>query len=223
LFAARSSIPAAEAYATYKEFVESHGLVAIGGKQFSLRLAAHGYQRFRTGAQRYYRRKHIADYEDIIDRWLEDSFSPSLPAGSSVAVGDAYGSYKAFVEAHGEGVVSVKRFSQRLEARGYERYRAGGGRRCFRVRREGAATLPTNEAMLDKWIQDCFSPSLPAGSSVAVGDAYGSYKAFVEAHGEGVVSVKRFSQRLEARGYERYRAGGGRRCFRAPRIMGQGA
>jgi hypothetical protein len=135
LFAARSSIPAAEAYATYKEFVESHGLVAIGGKQFSLRLAAHGYQRFRTGAQRYYRRKHIADYEDIIDRWLEDSFSPSLPAGSSVAVGDAYGSYKAFVEAHGEGVVSVKRFSQRLEARGYERYRAGGGRRCFRAPR----------------------------------------------------------------------------------------
>jgi hypothetical protein len=154
--------------------------------------------------------------ENTFDKWLEDCFSPSLAAGSSVAVGDAYGSYKTFVEAHGEGAVSVKRFSQRLEARGYERWKTSSNRRIRRG--PGIESKTTSENTFDKWIEDCFSPSLAAGSSVAVGDAYGSYKAFVEAHGEGAVSVKRFSQWLIARGYERWKTSSNRRIRHGPSI-----
>lgn len=57
--------------------------------------------------------------EDTLGRWIEEccTVGPSLKVGAS----DAYHSYKTYVDKAGEGVVSQKRFSQRMEARGYVR------------------------------------------------------------------------------------------------------
>jgi putative DNA primase/helicase len=59
--------------------------------------------------------------EDTLGRWIEEccTVSPSLKVGAS----EAYNSYKSYVEKAGEGVVSQKRFSQRMEARGFQRYK----------------------------------------------------------------------------------------------------
>jgi phage/plasmid-associated DNA primase len=59
--------------------------------------------------------------EDTLGRWIEDccTVSQSLKVGAS----EAYNSYKSYVEKAGEGVVSQKRFSQRMEARGFQRYK----------------------------------------------------------------------------------------------------
>jgi superfamily II DNA or RNA helicase len=221
LFAARSSVPVAEAYAAYSRSVESHRLIAVGVKLFSQRLVAHGYSNFRNGQGRFFRRKRAADYKDTFDRWVEDSFEPMLAARSSIPVGEAYAKYTEFIEPHGGEVFSVKRFSQRLAARGYERHRDKKGMHFQTKRNDALPSLAVNEAMLEKWIEDCLSRSLAAGASVTVGDAYRNYMDFVEGRGEGAVSVKRFSQRLTARGYVRHRDSKGRRFFAPKREIAE--
>ncbi len=65
--------------------------------------------------------------EDTMGRWIEEQCT--VGASLKVQSGEAYRSYKAFVESHGEGVVSQKRFSQRMEARGYGKAKGGSGAR----------------------------------------------------------------------------------------------
>ena len=64
--------------------------------------------------------------EDTLGHWLQEK----CVSGKDYRIlsGDAYKSYAAYVEAHGEGVVSQKRFSQRMDSRGYGRDRDGKGR-----------------------------------------------------------------------------------------------
>jgi len=64
--------------------------------------------------------------EDTLGHWLSEKcvIGPDHRISSS----DAYKSYAAFVEAAGEGVVSQKRFSQRLEQRGFKPGRTRLGR-----------------------------------------------------------------------------------------------
>ncbi len=63
------------------------------------------------------------DNEDTMGQWLSDccDIGPSL----KFVVADAYKSYSDYVEKAGEGIVSKKRFSQRMEARGYIRGKKG--------------------------------------------------------------------------------------------------
>ena len=67
--------------------------------------------------------------EDTMGRWIEECCSTGL--GLKVLSGEAYRSYKAFIEAQGEGVVSQKRFSQRMESRGYGKGKDGRGSRLI--------------------------------------------------------------------------------------------
>ena len=66
------------------------------------------------------------DNEDTMGQWLSDccDIGPSL----KFVVADAYKSYSDYVEKAGEGIVSKKRFSQRMEARGYMRGKKGTAR-----------------------------------------------------------------------------------------------
>jgi putative DNA primase/helicase len=67
----------------------------------------------------------VAEYlseEDTLGKWLEECCT--LGAGLKVASGEAYKSYKSYVDKAGEGIVSQKRFSQRMEARGFGRHKA---------------------------------------------------------------------------------------------------
>ena len=64
--------------------------------------------------------------EDTLGHWITDCCTVGVDR--RVLSGDAYKSYAAFVEAAGEGVVSQKRFSQRLETRGFVPGRTSKGR-----------------------------------------------------------------------------------------------
>lgn len=64
--------------------------------------------------------------EDTLGHWLSDCCT--IGSDRRVLSGEAYKSYAAFVEAAGEGVVSQKRFSQRLETRGFVPGRSSKGR-----------------------------------------------------------------------------------------------
>lgn len=66
------------------------------------------------------------DNEDTLGQWLADccDIGPSL----KFVVADAYKSYSDYVEKAGEGIVSKKRFSQRMESRGYMRGKKGAAR-----------------------------------------------------------------------------------------------
>ena len=66
------------------------------------------------------------DNEDTMGQWLADccDIGPSL----KFVVADAYKSYSDYVEKAGEGIVSKKRFSQRMEARGHMRGKKGSAR-----------------------------------------------------------------------------------------------
>ena len=66
------------------------------------------------------------DEEDTLGHWLQEKCISG--AGHRVLSADAYKSYAGYVQSHGEGVVSQKRFSQRLDARGYGKERTGKGR-----------------------------------------------------------------------------------------------
>jgi putative DNA primase/helicase len=68
-------------------------------------------------------KEYLSD-EDTLGRWIEECCT--VNKAYKIASGDAYKSYKAFVESHGEGVVSQKRFSGRMEARGFGKSRSGG-------------------------------------------------------------------------------------------------
>ena len=56
-----------------------------------------------------------------------------------------------------------------------------------------------NEDTLGQWITDCCE--LGKDLKYITGDAYKSYAEYVDKAGEGIVSKKRFSQRMDARGY----------------------
>ena len=66
------------------------------------------------------------DEEDTLGHWLQEKCISG--AGHRVLSADAYKSYAGYVQSHGEGVVSQKRFSQRLDSRGYGKERTGKGR-----------------------------------------------------------------------------------------------
>jgi P4 family phage/plasmid primase-like protien len=84
--------------------------------------------------------------EDTLGRWIEDccTVGPSLKVGAS----EAYNSYKSYVDKAGEGVVSQKRFSQRMEARGYGRQKTSTMRYIIgidTVQRGGIGWTDTND------------------------------------------------------------------------------
>lgn len=73
--------------------------------------------------------KAVSEYlegEDTLGAWAEECID--LAAISRTAAGDAYRSFVRWAEAAGEYVPSQKRFSQRLEDRGFTRVRSGGTR-----------------------------------------------------------------------------------------------
>ncbi len=67
------------------------------------------------------------DEEDTLAHWIEEK----CVTGSAYKMlsGEAYKSYAEFVETAGEGVVSQKRFSQRMESRGFGKRKDGHGKR----------------------------------------------------------------------------------------------
>lgn len=67
------------------------------------------------------------DEEDTLAHWIEEKCTTG-PACKMMS-GEAYQSYAAYIQLHGEGVVSQKRFSQRMESRGYGKKKDGKGRR----------------------------------------------------------------------------------------------
>jgi P4 family phage/plasmid primase-like protien len=67
------------------------------------------------------------DAEDTLGQWIADCCE--LGKELKYATGDAYKSYAEYVEKSGEGIVSKKRFSQRMEARGFNtKGRKGNGK-----------------------------------------------------------------------------------------------
>jgi P4 family phage/plasmid primase-like protien len=70
--------------------------------------------------------KEYLGEEDTLGRWIEDCCT--VGANLKVPSSEAYKSYKAYVEKSGEGVVSHKRFSQRMEARGFARHKTSTNR-----------------------------------------------------------------------------------------------
>lgn len=66
----------------------------------------------------------------------------------------------------------------------------------------------SDEDSLGQWIDDCCI--VGESEKVLAGDAYQAYKKRAESHGEKPTSQKRFSQRMEARGFGRVRTTGGR-------------
>lgn len=66
----------------------------------------------------------------------------------------------------------------------------------------------SDEDTLGQWIDDCCV--IDEKEKVLSSEAYHSYKKRAESHGEKPVSQKRFSQRLESRGYSRIRISTGR-------------
>jgi putative DNA primase/helicase len=70
--------------------------------------------------------KEYLSEEDTLGRWIEECCTKG--ADRKVLAGEAYKSYSTFIQHVGEGVVSQKRFSQRMEARGYGRIKSGGFR-----------------------------------------------------------------------------------------------
>lgn len=67
------------------------------------------------------------DEEDTLAHWIEEKCTTG--PGCKMLSGEAYQSYAAYIQLHGEGVVSQKRFSQRMESRGYGKKKDGKGRR----------------------------------------------------------------------------------------------
>ena len=70
-------------------------------------------------------KEYLSD-EDTLGRWIEECCNNVTDART--LSGEAYKSYAAYVQSHGEGVTSQKRFVQRLEARGFGRIKSGGAR-----------------------------------------------------------------------------------------------
>jgi len=67
------------------------------------------------------------DEEDTLAHWIEEKCTTGKTC--KMLSGDAYRSYAEYIEAHGEGVVSQKRFSQRMESRGFGKQKGSGGTR----------------------------------------------------------------------------------------------
>jgi phage/plasmid-associated DNA primase len=82
--------------------------------------------------------------EDALGRWIEECCAQG-PAFSETTA-PLFASWKAWAEAGGEYVGSIKRFSQTLTARGFERCRAAGSPpRGFR----GIALKPRQPGITD--------------------------------------------------------------------------
>ena len=73
--------------------------------------------------------KEYLSAEDTIALWNDDRChqGPDYKAATS----ELYASFKAWCEQAGEYVISMKRFSQNLEAHGYLRIRLSNGRKGF--------------------------------------------------------------------------------------------
>ena len=67
------------------------------------------------------------DEEDTLAHWIEEKCTTGTAC--KMLSGEAYQSYKLYIEAHGEGVVSQKRFSQRMESRGFGKKKGNSGTR----------------------------------------------------------------------------------------------
>lgn len=67
------------------------------------------------------------DEEDTLAHWIEEKCTTG--PNCKMLSGEAYKSYAEFIELHGEGVVSQKRFSQRMESRGFGKRKDGQGKR----------------------------------------------------------------------------------------------
>lgn len=78
--------------------------------------------------------KDYLDDEDTFGAWLDECCER---CNDRVTSGEAYKSYRHYVEARGEGIVSQKRFSGRLEARGFGRIKTGGIRYVTGLRLRG--------------------------------------------------------------------------------------
>lgn len=70
-------------------------------------------------------KEYLSD-EDTLGQWVDECCH--VADNVKVSSSDAYLSYKRRAETHGEKPTSQKRFSQRLESRGFERLRTTGGR-----------------------------------------------------------------------------------------------
>jgi putative DNA primase/helicase len=84
------------------------------------------------------------DDEDAMGRWMADACVIS-PARTEL-VAALYGNWKLWAEAAGEYVGSIRRFSENLTARGFEKWREPGSTgRGFR----GIALKPANRSTTD--------------------------------------------------------------------------
>ena len=66
------------------------------------------------------------DSEDTLKHWIDEKCV--IGTAYKILASEAYKSYAEFVDAAGEGVVSQKRFSQRMESRGFGKTRTNAGR-----------------------------------------------------------------------------------------------
>ena len=64
--------------------------------------------------------------EDTLGSWLDECCV--IGDDNRIQSSEAYKSYAAYVDSHGEGIISQKRFVQRLEDRGFGKSRSGGVR-----------------------------------------------------------------------------------------------
>lgn len=94
--------------------------------------------------------KEYLSEEDTLGRWIEECCEVCQ---ASVTVGEAYKSYKVYVEAAGEGIVSMKRFSQRMEARGFGKKRSCGIRYITGLRL-GKEPQQTQTSYMEKYEYD---------------------------------------------------------------------
>lgn len=74
---------------------------------------------------------YLAD-EDTMQQWIDDCCI--VGNGEREMAGDLYKAYRKRAEEHGEMAVSQKRFSQRLDSRGFDRKRVNGGTAVLGIR-----------------------------------------------------------------------------------------